>query len=244
MSSTFTIVRILPDMLGVNGSAANAEIVGASVRAMGHEVSVIDVFGPHDVAASVDLVCVGSGSGSSVSPAASALISLVPALAVWQNQGALFFSVGTGWDLLGRQLMTSTGEVIPGAGIYPSTADHSSGRINGEVSGKDYRGREVAGYINQVGSSVRDEGVAPLWTIEAGGGDAPRAEGLVSDALRATRLGGPALALNPHWCDDIVAEMLMARGMVPVTTDFHARVVDAASQARAHIIRRLGFSRQ
>lgn len=243
MSSSFTIVRILPDMLGVNGSAASAEIVGASLRAMGHDVSIIDVFSPRDVMSTVDLVCVGSGSGSSVSPSATALISLVGAIGSWQKQGAVFFSVGTGWDLLGRQLTNSAGDVIPGAGIYPSSADHRSGRVTGEVAGRDYRGREVAGYINQVGSSTLDEGVASLWTIEVGGGDAPRAEGLVSGTLRATRLGGPALALNPHWCDDIVAEILMARDLAPVSTDFHARVVDAASQARAHITRRLGASR-
>jgi CobQ-like glutamine amidotransferase family enzyme len=243
MTSSFTIVRLLPTMLGVNGSAANAEIVGASLRAMGHDVLIIDVVCPEQVPKGVDLVCVGSGSGSSVSPAASALIGLIPALASWRDSGASFFSVGTGWDLLGRQLTNAAGEVIPGAGIYPSTADHRSGRFTGEVSGRDYQGRDVAGYINQVGSSVLDEGVEPLWSVAAGGGDAPAAEGLRSGGLRATRLGGPALALNPHWCEDIVAEMLSARGLAPVATEFHSRVTEAASQARAHITRRLGVSR-
>lgn len=243
MTSWFTIARILPDMLGVNGSAANAEIVGASLRAMGHEVSIIDVLSPHDVASTVDLVCVGSGSGSSVSPAASALIGLLPALASWRDQGASFFSVGTGWDLLGRQLINVAGATIPGAGIYPSTADHRTGRFTGEVSGSDYRGRDVAGYINQVGSSTLDDGVVALWSIAAGGGDAPPAEGLVSGVLRGTRLGGPALALNPHWCDDIVHEMLAARGLTSVTTDFNSRVFEAALRARALINRRLGVSR-
>lgn len=243
MTSSFTIVRLLPTMLGVNGSAGNAEIVGASLRAMGHDVSIIDVVGPEQVTKSVDLVCVGSGSGSSVSPAATALIGLIPALASWRDSGASFFSVGTGWDLLGRQLTNAAGDVIPGAGIYPSTADHRSGRFTGEVSGADYQGRDVAGYINQVGSSVLDEGVESLWTVSAGGGDTAPAEGLRAGVLRATRLGGPALALNPHWCEDIVAEMLSARGLAPVATEFHSRVAEAASQARAHITRRLGVSR-
>ena len=243
MTSSFTIVRLLPQMLGVNGSAANAEIVGASLRAMGHAVSIVDVSAPDQVTKAADLVCVGSGSGSSVSPAASALIGLIPALVSWRDSGASFFSVGTGWDLLGRQLTNAAGEVIPGAGIYPSTADHRSGRFTGEVSGQDYQGRGVAGYINQVGSSILDEGTESLWTITAGGGDAPPAEGLRSGDLRATRLGGPALALNPHWCEDIVGDMLAVRGVAPLTTDFHTRVAEAASQARAHITRRLGVSR-
>lgn len=242
MTSWFTIVRILPDMLSVNGSAAGAEIIAKTLRVMGHEVSILDVSSPHEVTSTVDLVSVGSGSGSSVAPAASAMIGLVPALVSWRDQGALFFAVGTGWDLLGRQLTSASGEIIPGAGIYPSTADHRTGRFAGEVAGTDYRGRPVAGYINQVGSSTLDEGVSALWTIESVVKDYPVAEGILSGALRGTRLGGPALALNPHWSDDIVQEMLHARGLEPIATDFHSRVSDAAAQARAQISRRLGVS--
>lgn len=240
MTSWFTIVRVLPEMLGVNGSAANAEIVGATLRAMGHEVSVLDVASAREVVSTVDLVCVGSGSGSSVAPATTELISLVPALASWRADGASFFAVGTGWDLLGRHVTDAHGRVTPGAGIFPSTADHRTGRFAGEVAGSDYHDRATAGYINHVGSSVLDDGVSSLWTIDAASGDYPASEGLVSTRLMATRLGGPALALNPHWCDDLVAEMLSARGLAPVQTEFHARVAHAADRARSLISQRLG----
>lgn len=240
MISHFTIVRVLPEMLGVNGSAANADIVGASLRAMGHQVSILDVSGTNQVTTTVDLVCVGSGSGSSLGPAATALIGLVPALASWQEQGASFFSVGTGWDLLGRHVTSAGGDTIPGAGIYPSTADHRTGRFAGEVAGVDYLNREVAGYINQVGSSVLDEGVSPLWTVEAAASSHPPAEGLLSGPLMATRLGGPALALNPQWCDDIIDDMLQARGLSATHTDFRERVGDAAARARELIRDRVG----
>lgn len=239
MTSWFTIVRILPEMLGVNGSSANAEIVRAALVAMGHEVSLVDVHGPHDVVQTADLVCVGSGSGSSVAPAASAIIGLLPALSSWREQGASFCAVGTGWDLLGTHITSASGETIPGAGIFPSTADHRPGRFAGEVCGTDYRGREVAGYINQVGTSTLDDGVAALWTIESAAGEYPAAEGLRSGTLLGTRLGGPALALNPHWCDDIILDMLGARGLEPQETDFHSRVAAAAGFARELIIKRL-----
>lgn len=243
MTSWFTIARVLPEMLGVNGSAAGADIVGAALRRMGHEVSIVDIHGPGDVVRTVDFVSVGSGSGSSTGPAATELIGLVPALRSWQDQGAWFFAVGTGWDLLGQHVVTATGDVIPGVGVFPSSADHRSGRFSGEASGLDYKSRETAGYINQVGSSTRDDGVQALWTIDAVAGEYPVAEGLISGTLMATRLGGPALSLNPHWVDDIVTGMLAARGLAPVVTDFHERVVGLAQRARRSIDARLGVSR-
>lgn len=243
MTSWFTIARVLPAMLGVNGSGAGAEIVGAALRRMGHEVSMVDVHSPGDVVRTVDFVSVGSGSGSTTGPAATELMGLVPALRSWQDQGAWFFAVGTGWDLLGHHVVIGSGDVIPGVGVFPSRADHRSGRFSGEVSGLDYKSRETAGYINQVGHSTLDEGVQALWTIEKAAGQYPVAEGLVAGTLMATRLGGPALSLNPHWVDDIVAGMLTARGLAPVATDFHERVGELAASARGAINNRLGVSR-
>lgn len=243
MTSWFTIARVLPAMLSVNGSGAAAEIVGAALRRMGHEVSIIDVHGPGDVVRTVDFVSVGSGSGSTTGPAATELMGLVPALRSWQDQGAWFFAVGTGWDLLGHHVVVASGDVIPGVGVFPSSADHRPGRFSGEVSGLDYKNRDTAGYINQVGHSTLDEGVMALWDIDKAAGEYPVAEGLIAGTLMATRLGGPALSLNPHWVDDIVTGMLTARGLAPVATDFHERVGELAASARRAINGRLGVSR-
>jgi CobQ-like glutamine amidotransferase family enzyme len=243
MTQWFTIARVLPRMLGVNGSSAGAEIVASALRQMGHEVSLLDVHDPGDVVRTVDFVAVGSGSGSTTAPAATELMGLVPALRSWHDQGAWFFAVGTGWDLLGHHLITGSGERIPGVGIFPSSADHQSGRFSGEASGTDYKSRQCAGYINQVGSSVLDDGVQALWNIDNASSQYPAAEGLVSGALMATRLGGPALSLNPHWCDDIVTGMLSARGLSVKPTDFHQRVESLASSARGAIDERLGVRR-
>lgn len=239
MSSWFTIARVLPGMLGLNGSAANAQIIATALEQQGHNVSIVDITSPAEVISTVDVVCVGSGSGSQVRPAATELIALVRALTLWQQQGAWFFAVGTGWDLLGRHLVLADGGELPGAGIFPSSADHTSGRFAGEVAGMDYRARPSAGYINQVGRSTLEEGVNPLMTVTSAAGDYPAAEGLVGPNMMATRLGGPALALNPHWLDDIVQGLLSSRGASYQPHDFQDRVVHAADQARAKIEARL-----
>lgn len=242
MSQWFSIARVLPRTLGLNGSAANAEIVAASLRALGHEVSVVDVNSPADVVTAVDLVCIGSGSGSSLRPAATELIGLLRPLTQWHSSGAWFFAVGQGWDLLGQHAIVSGNKTIPGAGLLPSWADLSGDRFAGEVMGVDYRGRECAGYVNQVGRSTLDEGVEPLTRISASAGDFPATDGLVTERAMATRFGGPALALNPHWSADIVTGLLASRGLAYEPTEFHQRVEAAAAQARAKIQERLAPS--
>ncbi len=119
MTQWFTIARVLPERLGLNGSSASAEILAKSLREMGHEVSVVDVHGPADAPGSVDIVTMGSGSSSQVSPAATELIGLVRVFSQWKKSGAQWVAIGMGWDLLGESLITADGDSVPGAGVFP-----------------------------------------------------------------------------------------------------------------------------
>jgi len=243
VSSSFTIVRLLPGLLGLNGSAANAEIVARSLRELGHTVRIIDVDNPSEVDTSVDLVCVGSGSGSQLRPAATQLLALASNLQEWKRHGAWFCAVGSGWDLLGRHVTLAEGETLLGAGIFPSTSDLTIARFAGEVCGIDHRGRPSAGYINQVGTATLDEGVEPLLHIQRGAPDHSATDGLIAPGLLATRLGGPALALNPQWADEVVSALLASRKESFEPQDFHHRVASAAAQAREKIEQRLATTR-
>jgi CobQ-like glutamine amidotransferase family enzyme len=240
MNSWFTIARLLPDTLGVNGSSQNALILGKTLSQMGHQVSVVDINDPADVVSTVDIVCVGSGSRSTVKPAATQLIGLVRVLTEWRNTGAYFFAVGVGWDLLGSHLVVAQDETLPGVGIFPSHATHETPRFAGEVSGVDYQGRRSAGYVNQVGHTILDSGVTPLVDITHSAKPWEKQDGLVATGLMATRLGGPALSLNPHWAFDIAHEVVATRGQTARPTAFHDRVESLAVSARALIDQRLG----
>jgi CobQ-like glutamine amidotransferase family enzyme len=239
MTQWFTIARVLPERLGLNGSSASAEILATTLRQMGHEASIVDIHGPTDAPSTVDIVTVGSGSTSHIAPAATELIGLVRLFQNWKLSGAHWVAIGMGWDLLGEALITADGDAVPGAGVFPSRADYRTGRFSGEVRGVDYLGRESAGYINQVGSTELMEGQTPLWTLENAPEGWPETEGIRSQHLFATRLGGPALALNPHWAMDIATEVLASRGLSPEMGDFHRRVEGAAGDARQRIIGRL-----
>jgi CobQ-like glutamine amidotransferase family enzyme len=241
--STFTIARLVPRMLGLNGSSRNASVLASYLKHSGHTIEIVDVDAPGDAPAQVDAVCVGSGSASTLRPAATLIIPLVRVLAQWRTHGAHVVAVGTGWDLLGHTVTTPEGEVLPGAGILPSHSDHGGTRFSGEVAGVDYQGRASAGYVNQVGHVKLEDGAKPLMEIDAPESGYPREEGLVGDNVFATRVGGPAFALNPHWCEDVASSLLQARGETLQRTEFHSRIDHAAREARRLIEARLGVAR-
>lgn len=242
---TIVIARLLPDLLSINGSLGNADILAATLTRMGHKVSVADVSSARDVAIAPDLVCVGSGSTSALQPALTALVPLATALHSFASDGAVFFAVGMGWDVLGQDITVTDDDVLPGIGIFPSSADHRPGRFVGEVAGRDYQDRETAGYINQVGETTLRDG-RPLMTITHHATPIAPDEGVVHGKVFGTKLGGPALSLNPHLRDDIIDGILARRGWgsvgechTPGFQEFHSRVDELAHKARQKIFSRI-----
>jgi len=84
------------------------------------------------------------------------------------------------------------------------------------------------------------EGVEPLLSLQNPPEGWPHSEGLRGDRLFATRLGGPALALNPHWAQDIVSDVLASRGLSLEIGPPQGRIELAARRTREQIAKRLG----
>ena len=245
MSNPVVIARLLPELLSINGSSANADILAATLGRMGHAVEVVDVTDVGQAAITPDLVSVGSGSTSALHTALTALIPMAPRLHNWAKAGVSFVAIGMGWDVLGQDITFDTGEVQPGGGLFPSSADYRPGRFAGEVAGKDYLGRDTAGYINQLGVSTLHRG-QPLMSISHQSAPIHHGEGIVEGVLMGTKLGGPLMSLNPHLRDDVVNQVLARRGLsgvgacvTPGFPEFHARTHDLARAAREAIVARL-----
>jgi CobQ-like glutamine amidotransferase family enzyme len=245
MTAPIVIARLLPDLLSINGSSANAEILHATLTRMGHPVVRVDVAGVGDGAMTPDVVCVGSGSTSALTPTLTALLPLASTLQAWAAHGAQWVAVGMGWDVLGQDITLTTGDVLPGVGIFSSSADYRSGRFSGEVSGVDFLDRPTAGYINQVGTSTLHGG-EPLMSITHSASPIPPAEGVIEGPLLGTKMGGPLMSLNPHLRDDVLNRVLAGRGLPPVAQcqlagfqEFHARTETLAQKAREAIAARL-----
>jgi lipid II isoglutaminyl synthase (glutamine-hydrolysing) len=242
---TIVIARLLPELLSINGSLGNSDILASTLARMGNKVNVVDLSGVGDVAITPDVVCVGSGSTSALQPALTALVPIASALHGWAQEGAAFCAIGMGWDVLGQDITVADGGTLPGIGIFPSSADYRPGRFAGEVAGVDYKDRDTAGYINQVGTTTLHDGTS-LMTITRQAKPVSPKEGIVHGPLFGTKLGGPALSLNPHLRDDVIDTILARLGLgsvaecqAPGFQEFHSRTHHLAAAAREKIRQRL-----
>jgi CobQ-like glutamine amidotransferase family enzyme len=142
--------------------------------------------------------------------------------------------------------MDATAPRTPGLGLTEVRTTLRANRASTEVSGLDYRGREVAGYLNDAALRETADAAALLSFLPVPngswqGGNGEQGEGVHSERLWATAVSGPFLALNPHVADDIIAAVFSSRGIpVPKLTEAHGRVDTAAETARAWIRSRLG----
>lgn len=246
MTSSFLVARLLPSLLGINGSSGNAEILASTLIRMGHRVQTVDVNQVGDCPQQPDVLVVGSGSSSALRPALTALVPLASNLHTWVDAGLPVVAVGMGWDVLGEKITAAEGDTVPGVGLFGTSADYHTSRYSGEVSGVDYRQRPVAGYINSIGATTLHRG-EPLITITRSAKPIDSAEGVVDQHLLGTKLGGPVMSLNPGLRDDVVDIMLARRGEGSVAdcdhpgfAEFYSRVERLASHARAGIVSRLG----
>ncbi len=214
MSAPVRIVRILPELLGLNGSLGNAEVLHARLNWWGVATQLHDVRAGEDLPGSADIVLLGSGTSSVVEAAATALSGWAEGLQSFREQGSLWCGIGLGGDLLGQSVTTAKGEVYQGLGFTPISARHGGARFSAEVSGKDAKGRPVAGYVND--HTVREgAGVTSLISLDVSvrtqwsgytslTQDGVLGDGVSQDNLWVSTLSGPLLALNPAIADDIL----------------------------------------
>lgn len=247
--TTLTILRLLPELLSLNGSLGNAEVLATRLRWWGVDVAVVDAAAgttlpgtrPH-------AIVIGHGTSSLLVPAASALGPWREKLTSWRDEGVPFLGIGLGGDLLGHSVRPDPdSDAIPGVGLTTVRSTLQGPRASLEVVGVDSLGREVAGYLND--QTIRESEHEPSLirfshALPEGwrGGRGEGVEGLILDSVVTTALSGPVLALNPALADDIIDTMVTGTGLArPDATERHVTTDEAASMARARIRQRRGL---
>lgn len=241
-----TIVRLLPEVLGLNGSLGNAEVIATRLGWWDIDASVRDCHAGDDLGQRPDIVVVGHGTSSMLTPAADALEGWATTLREWHEQGTHFFGAGLGGDLLGESIaLDANTPARAGLGLTPVRTTLRGVRASLEVSGMDFLGRNVAGYLND--AAVRNpNGAEPLMTFlpvakeDWAGHTAENGEGVRGDRVWATAISGPFLALNSAVADDIVRSVLEQHDRtLPAATSAHDKVDESAERARTWIRSRL-----
>lgn len=243
-----TILRVLPEELGFNGSSGNVTVLERRAAWRGVDVRIVDLPRGATPPGDVDLVVVGSGQEATARRALPELLGHAQALRALAAAGVPFLGIAAGWHLLGRRIEWSDGVAEEAVGVLPTAAVFGADwRAVGEVHGAAYDGREVAGFENHA-TRVERGGRGALATLGREPGGAPEgtdaADGVLAGASIGTNLNGPFLALNPSFADDLLQAALVRRGEALPAADERVRRADEhAARARAAIAGRLGATR-
>jgi hypothetical protein len=238
------ILHLYPRELGINGDAGNVTALVERARWRGIEAEVVryDVGGELPEAA--DLVHIGSGPLSSQRAVLDDLQRIASTLRDWRDAGVPILAVSGGWQLLGTELITSDGERLAGAGVFPTRATLGTNRQVGEIVVRTADGM-LAGFENHSAVTVL-EGAEPLGTVVSGFGNDSSAvrtvEGVRFNASIGTHLHGPVLPMNPALADRMLSAALARRGETGVLASGpQLEHVDRfAANARRAIADRLG----
>lgn len=246
MTAPLTILHLYPRELGINGDAGNVTALVKRLQWRGIEAIVKQHDVGDDLESAVDLVHIGSGPLSSQRIVHADVLHIAPALRDLAASGVPFLAVAGGWQLLGHQLVTSDGELITGAGVFPTRATLGAERHVGEAVVESPDGT-LAGFENHSASTMLDDGAEPLGTVVEGFGNGADANGSRVEGVRVgesvgTHLHGPVLPMNPVLADRLLAAALATGGYElpqPITGEL-ATADRFAANARSAIAQRTG----
>ena len=236
-----TVLRILhlyPRELGINGDAGNVLALAERARWRGIDAEIVEHAPGDELPPFADIVHIGSGPLSGQRAVHDDVLRIAPQLRDWRDAGVPILAIAGGWQLLGTQLETPEGEVLAGAGVFPTRAALGAKRHVGEIVVRMSDGTTVAGFENHSAHTVL-EGAEPLGRVVSGTGNDGTSEGVVLGASLGTHLHGPLLPMNPAIADRLLRTALRAE-LPPVAQS--ERVDRYATNARRAIADRLGVS--
>lgn len=207
---TFTIVHLLPELLGTYGDRGNVEILSWRLRAreLPHEVLSIGV--TDSIPTSADLYLIGGGEDDA-QIAALEILGKKDSLQTALKNGAHLFAVCAGFQILGTQFPASGDRIIEGLGLVGVETVSAKHRSVGELLSRPTVPIEMlTGFENHGGQTRFLDELQPLGHVVSGigNGQGSNADGLVTPQIVATYMHGPAFARNPELADWILSRKI------------------------------------
>ena len=162
------------------------------------------------------------------------------------EDGAVVLAICGGYQLLGREFRTGSGEVLPGIGLLDVwTVAGERRNIGNSVVRCAWDGdeRTLVGFENHSGKTYLGSECAPLGQVEIGAGNngEDRTEGAMYRDVYACYLHGSLLPKNPWFADHLLHRALVRRygpeAPFPALDD---RLEEAAHRAILERVRRVG----
>jgi CobQ-like glutamine amidotransferase family enzyme len=221
-----TICVLYPDLLGTYGDGGNALALAERARRRGIDVEVVEVR-LNDSVPDAALYLLGGGEDGPQRLAAD-LLRTSPFVSRVRD-GANVLAVCAGLQILGLTFCVEGDDEYEGLGLVDVVTSRGERRSVGELATR-VDGRLLVGFENHGGRTALHGGVDALGTVVKGRGNDGRFDGYRTKNIWATYAHGPVLAMNPWFCDEILA------GVTGLELEPLASVADRLYQERSRVL--------
>lgn len=230
---TFTIVHVLPELLGTYGDRGNVEILSWRLKERDIEHEVLTVGVSDAIPTSADLYLLGGGEDDA-QIAAMEILAKNDSLKKALENGAHIFAVCAGFQILGTQFPASGERVIAGLGLVGIETVSAKHRSVGEILSRPTVPIEMlTGFENHGGQTRFLEDLQPLGHVVSGigNGQGSNVDGLITSNIVATYMHGPAFSRNPELADWILSRKIgkLASLSAPIFNQLHDERVSQTS---------------
>jgi CobQ-like glutamine amidotransferase family enzyme len=222
---TFTIVHLLPELLGTYGDKGNVEILSwrLSKREIAYEVLSIGV--DDEIPTTADLYLLGGGEDDA-QIAALEILGKKNSLQKALGNGAHIFAICAGFQILGTQFPASGDRTITGLALVGVETVSAKHRSVGELLTRPSVPIEMlTGFENHGGQTRFIDDIQPLGHVVSGigNGQGSNVDGLITSQVVATYMHGPAFARNPELADWILSRKIgpLPTLMAPIFDQLH-----------------------
>lgn len=245
--SAIRVVSLYDDVMNVYADRGNSLAVQRGAAARGIEVDVRRVSLGDGLPSEADLVLIGGGQDREQRRIAVELAAHGPRLRAWADEGVAMLAVCGGFQLFGRWYRDTSGETLPGAGVFDVTTvapGPKQPRCIGDVLAMSSVGDvgEVVGFENHGGRTYLGPGARAFATVRHGFGNngADGTEGAVYREAIGTYLHGSVLPKNPRLLHHLLDAAARHAGIETYRAVEVDEVAERAHRAAADVARRRG----
>ncbi len=221
-----TICVLYPDLLGTYGDGGNGLAMLERARRRGLDATLVRA-GLNDEVPDADLYLLGGGEDGPQSLAADLLRRSSFASRV--RDGAYVVAVCAGLQILGLTFCVEGNEEFEGLGLVDVVTSRGERRSVGELATR-VGSQLLVGFENHGGRTTLHGAVEPFGTIVKGRGNDAKNDGYRTKNIWATYAHGPVLAMNPWFCDEVLATVT-GQELEPL-----ASVADLLYQERCRVL--------
>lgn len=205
-----SILYLYPYEMNTYGDWGNVLVLQKRLEWRDYVVEIVEHRPGDRLTKRPDIIFFGGGQDSGQSLILADLQKQAGRLRDWIGDGVATLAICGGYQLLGHEFITISGEHLEGVGVLNVTTQAQSGRLIGNVVLSSERFGTVVGFENHSGRTFLQGGAEALGTVEKGGGNngEDKKEGIVFKSTIGTYLHGPLLPKNPQVADWLIAQAL------------------------------------